>query len=70
MIDGFCHEYQAHDRQADIVRRAEFLRQIHDSEMAAILVPATGLRADIAGLLRRTADRLDRRATRPLMRVS
>ena len=70
MFDSYSHEHQASERQVAIVRRAEFLRMIHDAEMNEVVVPATGLRADLAALLRLAADRIDRPGTRPLLRMS
>ena len=69
MIDFYSQERQARDRHAEIVRRAEFIRRIHESEVDEMLIPATDLPTDIARLLRRAADRLDRHATRPFVRI-
>ena len=70
MIDNYSHEHQASERQIAIVRRADFLRMIHEAEMSEIVPPATGLRADLAALLRLAADRIDRPGTQPLLRTS
>lgn len=69
MIDNYVQERQMRDRQAEMVRRVEFLRQLHAAEREANPAFTTGLRAEAAGLFRRAADRLDNPGSRSLLRT-